>query len=68
MPTWTYICSEHGVLFRTKSGKDGHQGRLACHPRRLKPAEQLQVSPITRANLRDGIVRYMVSDLEGWGE
>ena len=68
MPMWTYICEEHGALFRTKSGRDGHQRRLGCHPRKLKPAEQLQVSPITRASLRDDTVRGMVGDLDGWGE
>ena len=66
MPQWNYICEEHGALFRTKSGRDGHQGRLACHPRKLEPAEQRQVSGITRTVLKDDSARGLVSHLEGW--
>ena len=64
---WTYLCEEHGALFRTKSGRDGHQRRLGCRPRKLRPAEQRQVLFITRAELKDEGVRDLVSYLEGWG-
>ena len=66
MPMWTYICEEHGVLFRTKPGRDGHQRRLGCRPRTLRPAEQRKVRFITRADLRDEGVRSLISNLEGW--
>ena len=66
MPTWIYICAEHGALFRTARGKDGHQRRLSCHPRKLRPAEQRKVSVITRADLKDEVVRGLVSHLESW--
>lgn len=66
MPTWTYICEEHGALFRTKSGSDGHQGRLECHPRKLKPGEQRKVREMTRADLKDENCRWAISNLDVW--
>ena len=66
MPTWTYICEQHGSLFRTKSGRDGHQRRLGCRPRKLRPAEQRKVLFMTRADLKDEGARDWISDLEGW--
>ena len=66
MPTWIYICEEHSSLFRTKSGRDGHQQRLACRPRKLRPAEQATVLFITRADLKYEGARDFIRDLEGW--
>ena len=68
MPIWTYICEEHGALFRTKSGRDGHQWRLGCRPRKLRAAEQRQVLFVTRAQLKEiEGARDLIGDLKGWG-
>lgn len=68
MPTWIHICEEHGALFRTKSGRDGHQRRLGCRPRKLRPGEQRKFDVITRADLKGEFARGLVRSLEGWGE
>lgn len=67
MPTWIYICIEHGRLFQTKRGKGGHHRRLACRPRKLRPGELRKIRDVTRAELRDEDARWAIGNMESWG-